>query len=111
LWSLDYTLGNYIASSVNKLADVTHTYPHGTTPEEWDGILRSIARNFYLGTNEYEWKNPYDKELYEHHYSGVERKKLFKKWAAVEEENFRAMQIRRQEGFNLLQKWFTHLWD
>lgn len=111
LWDLDHTLGNYIASSVNKLADITHGYPHGTTPEVWDGILRSIARNFYLGTDEDEWGNPYEEELFKDSRDEVESREVFNKWVKVEEENYQAMQVRRQEGFNLLQKWYTDLWD
>ena len=86
LWALDYTLGNYIASSINKFADITYTYPYGITPDEWDSILRSIARNFYLGVNEECWDIP-------------------------EEEKFITMDTRRQEGFNELSKWFYELWD
>lgn len=115
LWNLDWTLGNYIASSVNELANCTHGHPYNTTPEEWEQILKGIARNFYLGTNEECWSNPYDdlsidaffdKELKEE-----ERKAIHDKWIKVEQENARTMEIRRQEGFHDLQKWFTDLWD
>lgn len=114
LWSLDYTLGNYIASSVNELANRTHGYPYDTTAEEWDSILRSIARNFYLATNEDEWGNPYDDmREYGAFYNNLpdDKKEYWDKWYEAEEENARSMDIRRQEGFKLLQKWFTHLWD
>lgn len=114
LWSLDYTLGNYIASSVNEFANRTHSYSYDTTEEEWDGILRSIARDFYLATNEDEWSNPYDDMLeYGDFYNSLpdDKKEYWDKWFQVEEENTRSMDIRRQEGFKLLQKWFTHLWD
>lgn len=117
LWNLDYTLGNYIASSVNKLADITHGYPYGTTPEEWDGILRSIARNFYLCTNEDCYDNPYEHmwfrfETEDGSFDAAARKsELWDKYMRVEKEKLDTMDIRRQEGFNLLQKWYTDLWD
>ena len=115
LWSLDYTLGNYIASSVNELANRTHGYPLGTTPEEWEQILRGIARNFYLGTNEECWSNPYDDlsthAFFDKELGEEERKAIRDKWIKVEQENARTMEIRRQEGFHDLQKWFTDLWD
>lgn len=114
LWSLEYTLGNYIASSVNELANRTHGYPYNITEEEWDNILRTIARDFYLATNEDEWDNPYDDMLdYSAFYNSLpdDKKEYWDKWFKVEEENDRSMDIRRQEGFKLLQKWFVHLWD
>lgn len=114
LWALDYTLGNYIASSINKFADITHTYPHGITPEEWDSILRSIARNFYLGVNEECWSNPYEDSLcYDRPYNKLseDEQKVWDKFFKEEIANKRTMEIRRQEGFNELSKWFYELWD
>ena len=114
LWSLDYTLGNYIASSVNELANRTHGYPFGTTPEQWDTILRTIARDFYLSTNEECWTNQYEDMLsYETWYGNLpdDKKEYWDKWFEVEKENERMMETRRQEGMNLLEKWFRHLWD
>ena len=114
LWSLDYTLGNYIASSVNELANRTHGYPFELTAEEWDSILRSIARSFYLGTNEECWSNPYEEQIiFGKHFDVLSdtEKECWKKWFEVEKEKDRSMTIRRQEGFNELSKWFSHLWD
>lgn len=117
LWSLEYTLGNYIASSVNELANRTHGYPHGTTPEEWDGILRSIARNFYLGINEDCYDNPYEDmwfrfETEDGSFDAAARKaELWNEYVRVEKEKFATMDVRRQEGFNELSKWFMDLWD
>jgi len=114
LWSLDYTLGNYIASSVNELANRTHGYPFDTTAEEWDEILRTIAKNFYLATNEEEWVNPYEDMLeYGAWYKDLsdDKKEYWDKWFTVEREHDLLRENRRQEGFQLLSKWFTHLWD
>lgn len=114
LWSLDYTLGNYIASSVNELANRTHGYPFNTTVEEWDEILRTIARNFYLGINEDCWNNYYENMLdYGEFYDKLsdDKKEYWDKWFEVEKENETARQVRRQEGFQLLERWFMHLWD
>ena len=117
LWNLDYTLGNYIANTTNKLADITWSHPHGITYEEWQGVLRSIARNFYLGTNEDCYDNPYEDmwfrfETEDGSFDAAARKaELWNEFVRVEKENHATMNICRQEGFNLLQKWFTHLWD
>jgi hypothetical protein len=114
LWSLDYTLGNYIASSVNELANRTHGYPFNTTENEWDDILRTIAKNFYLATNEEEWVNPYEDMLeYGTWYKNLpdDKKEYWDKWFKVEFEHDLLRENRRQEGFQLLSKWFTHLWD
>lgn len=114
LWNLDYTLGNYIASSVNKLADISHGHPYQLTPEEWDGILKSIARNFYLSANEEEWENPYESQLpYGILYTDLskEQKEIWDNWFQVERKHSLSRDIRRQEGFKLLQDWFLNLWD
>lgn len=114
LWSLDYTLGNYIASSINELANRTHSHPYNLTEEKWDSILRFIARSFYLGTNEDCWVNPYENQLsYEKRFCELpeEEKKCWEDWFRIEKEKERSMSIRRQEGFCELEKWFTHLWD
>ena len=114
LWNLDYTLGNYIASSVNELANRTHGYPYGLDEQEWDRILREIATSFYLGTNEDVWDNPYeDKVSYKTMYSDLEKpeRDVWDKFFEREEGNRKSMEIRRQEGFKVLMKWFPHLWD
>lgn len=114
LWNLDYTLGNYIASSVNELANRTHGYPPRITYEQWIDILHSISTNFYLGVNDDAWFNPYeDKVSYDAIYSELSEKEkaVWDKWLEAETENDRAMHIRRQEGIKLLGEWFPHLWD
>lgn len=113
LWSLDYSLGNYIASSVEELANRTHGYPLGTTESQWDEILRAIALSFYLGTNEDAWTNIYESKLTYEPYSQLdeEGKAIWDKWFQEEREIDAAMEIRRQEGFQLLKQWFPNLWD
>lgn len=114
LWNLDWTLGNYIASSVNELANRTHGYPHGLSPEGWDKILRAIAKDFYLGVNEDAWNNPYEDEIsYEKNYHELEKAEqvIWDKWFEEERKKQKAMEIRRQEGFKDLQKWYPNLWD
>lgn len=114
LWSLDWTLGNYIASSVNELANRTHGYPHGLSPEEWDRILRRIARNFYLGVNEDCWTNPYENDIsYEKNYHnlGETERTVWNKWFEEEGRIEEFMRTRRKEGFCDLVKWYSHLWD
>lgn len=114
LWNLDWTLGNYIASSVNELANRTHGYPHGLSPEEWDRILRRIARNFYLGVNEDCWTNPYENDIsYEKNYYewGETERTVWNKWLEEEGRIEESMRTRRREGFCDLVKWYSHLWD
>ena len=114
LWNLDWTLGNYIASSVNELANCTHGYPHGLSPEEWDRILRRIARNFYLGVNKDCWTNPYENDIsYEKNYHELEEaeRTVWNKWFEEEGKIEEFMKARRKEGFCDLVKWYSHLWD
>lgn len=114
LWNLDWTLGNYIASSVNELANRTHGYPHGLSPEEWDRILRRIAREFYLGVNEDSWTNPYESDIsYEKNYLelGETERTIWNKWFEEERKIEEFMEAYREEGFRDLVKWYSHLWD
>lgn len=95
LWNLDYTLGNYIASSIEELANRTHGYPLALSEKEWDNILRTMSKNFYLGVNEEYWENS-DNEC----------------WSIEEERaKFLSMENHRQKGFKLLDRWFRNLWD
>lgn len=114
LWNLDWTLGNYIASSVNELANRTHGYPCGLSPREWDRILRTIAREFYLGVNEDSWTNPYESDIsYEKNYHELEEteRTIWNKWFEEERKIEEFMEAYREEGFRDLVKWYSHLWD
>lgn len=81
LWSLDYTLANYIAATVTSLDEKRMGYPGHITDEEWGQILKSIATDFYMSVNDDDY-----------FISGSPN------------------EVRLQEGFHLLQKWFYHLW-
>ena len=114
LWSLVWTLGNYIASSVNELANRTHGYPYGLSPREWDRILRTIAREFYLGVNEDSWTNPYESDISdEKNYLelGETERTIWNKWFEEERKIEEFMEAYREEGFRDLVKWYSHLWD
>ena len=114
LWDLDYTLGNYIASTINELANRTHGYPGGLTAEKWDRILRSIAQDFYLGTNEDCWENEFERFVtYEITYNKMnsEQKAHWDSWFKKELENDDMMTEHLYNGFKNLIKWYPHLWD
>lgn len=114
LWDLDYTLGNYLASTINKLADINHGYPHDVTEKEWDDILKNMAYNFYVGTNEDFWEDPYNKFLsYEKNFNELDekQKELWRKWFEKQEETSNLMKEHRHEGFQTLEKWYDYLWD
>ena len=115
LWSLFYTLGNYIASTTQELKCRTHGYPLDCTEDEWMEILQQISNSFYLATNEECWTNPYEEEVGFGYIPPEDRtpiqKEALNKWIEKEIENDWLMNIRLQEGFQLLNKWFYHLWD
>lgn len=113
LWCLDWTLGNYIAVTTEELANRTHGYPFGTTPETWDETLRSIALSFYLGVNEDCWTNLWEDRLPSKLVSEMteEEKEIWDNWFAEDAEIHRSMDVRVQEGFKMLEKWFPALWD
>ena len=114
LWSLDYTLGNYIASTVYKLSKTTHGYPYGTTEKDWDNILKSIVANFYMGVNEDCYENIYEKvvaELPPYEKQTEEQKEMWKRYSEREVDIANLMAYHRKEGFKVLEKWFPSLWD
>lgn len=80
IWSLDYTLANYIAATVTCLEEKRAGYPGKITDEEWSQILKSIATDFYMSVDDDDY-----------FISGPN-------------------EVRLQEGFHLLQKWFYDLW-
>ena len=114
LWSLDHTLGNYIASTVNELANRTHGHPITTTEEKWDEILRTIAQDFYFGVNEDCWENEFERFLtYETTYDKMDpdEKANWDKWFKREAQTADIMAEHLQRGFDNLIEWYPHLWD
>lgn len=107
VWNLDCTLGNYIASTVNKLKETTHGYPADITEKEWDKILSELSKDFYLASNEDTWHNPYEAMIY----CSEKDDDVFKKYAEKEFDNHKMREERLDNGCNLLKKWFFDLWD
>ena len=114
LWNLDHTLGNYIASTVNELANRTHGHPITTTEEKWGEILRTIAQDFYFGVNEDCWENEFERFLtYETTYDKMDpdEKTNWDKWFKREAQTADIMAEHLQRGFDNLIEWYPHLWD
>lgn len=111
IWNLDFTLGNYIASSVYKLSKTTHGYPYGITEKEWDKVLKDIANDFYYGTNDDLNPNVYEDRLDFSKKDTEEQKELWKKYSDEELRIYRLMEAKRHRGFVNLEKWFSNLWD
>ena len=114
VWNLDYTIGNYLASTLNKLADTTHGHPTDVTEKEWGDILKNMSYNFYVGTNEDFWEDPYSKLLsYEKNFNelGKEQQELWRKWFEKQADTYKLMTEHRHKGFESLEQWYEHLWD
>lgn len=50
IWNLDSSILDYLAGTIEQLADIASGYPGDTrfpTPESWDEFLRSMANDFY----------------------------------------------------------------
>lgn len=113
LWSLDYALGNYIASATNKLSKKNHSHPYSTTEKEWDDILKNISINFYMGVNEDCYDNIYEKVIAS--LPSVdqtdEQREMWKRYSEREIDIANLMAYHRKEGFKSLEKWFPNLWD
>lgn len=69
VWNLDYFLSNLMASSIYKLADITHGWP-GTEDfpefEDWVNYLNDVAMKLYQSNDDNDfYKNPYEDEFME----------------------------------------------
>ena len=114
LWNLDHSIGNYIASSVNELANRTHTYPYPLTSNEWNDILRLIAQDFYYGVNEDLLVNEFENHLVHranHDDLSAAEKEIWNKWSKRETNNVNIMKEHLARGFSNLTEWFAYLWD
>lgn len=113
VWSLDYSLGNYIAATTAHLAETFHGYPPNLTPKEWEDTLNFISHSFYLGVHEEMWDNPYEEEVLKIPLNNCtpEQEALRNKWIQKEKSNDKARETRIKEGLNELSKWFFYLWD
>lgn len=80
-WNLQRHLGEVIAGSVEHLRDNTHSYPAGTTPQEWEAILTEIAEGFRA-------------------YDAVDPNRVPQETAA-----------KLQRSHELLARWWGDLWD
>jgi hypothetical protein len=84
IWSLDWYLARVISETCKKLAHTTHGYPPSLTPEEWERILLEISNGFE------EYLKLQDSDNYDN--TEITKEKLNK-------------------SLELLQKYFTDLWD
>jgi hypothetical protein len=81
LWNLDQSLSEFLYPRLLRFKEINHGYPDGLTPEEWDKILDTILSSLHWNINQFD--DPEDTPAPPTY----------------------------QEGFELLGKWFTHLWD
>ena len=65
VWDLDGAILNYLAGTIEQLADVHCGYPGDErfpTPESWERFLRELANDFYRAN---EWNDYYDHPAYD----------------------------------------------
>jgi hypothetical protein len=80
-WSLDYSLAKLIAPRLKRFKEVTVSFPHGLSCQEWNDILDQMIASFeYFGSEE--------------------------RWDSTDDES-----IKHQEGVDLFAKWYNHLWS
>lgn len=84
VWSLDGHLARIISEGTKRLEATDHGYPPELTPEEWSAILLRISDVFYK---------------YYHH---MELETLEDELKVVED---------LKEQFEVLKKYYVHLWD
>lgn len=116
VWSLDSYLNSIIFNGVIKLRDNLHGHPQELTLNKWKRILEKIIWTFETAINikngKYIYMEP-DKRS-ESYY--IKCKKMAKNLNKDLEENSHYVMTfaeceKYEEGWQLFQKWFFHLWD
>lgn len=80
-WNLDHYLAGVIASSVDHVRSHLHGHPGGIGFDEWEDILGRIVEGFWLATLDDDIRDKPESEQ------------------------------KQAEAFELLARWFRHLWD
>lgn len=90
-WDLGYHIAKRFIKPLKNYRSIIDSFPSSLTVEEWEKILDKMIRSFedLLKEDEIE------------HYIRIDK---------MNAEEHAAYMERRQEGFELFGKWFTHLW-
>ena len=134
LWDLDSFYVQMFINSLREFAEKTNGYPSGITYEEWQELIRTIARCFEesqedLETNLESWKRMQcirqkyetlkatgNKEeaalnaLLQCPEQDPEFKQAYQDWLKDVERSNKRQKEMSDRGFDLLKEWINHLW-
>ena len=122
-WGMDETLSKIILPMLIQLKETKHGSPHtdqedslieGDIHERWDNILDQMIWSFdqkVNGSDDKFYEEIPGKEIFETYDIGKEYLKGLRINLEVDREGLEAYHKKMQEGFTLLGKYFTGLWD
>jgi hypothetical protein len=118
VWNFEAYHAELVAAMMRYWAEHNHSYHPEMTEEEWKATLNKIAECFEF------WNEDLPTPAYEAYRAAVKHIKnedgsvtvevpdeLFKAWHAEELSNHELKKQKLKEGFNLLYKYYPHLWD
>lgn len=118
IWDFEAYHADLISAAMRYWANHCHSYPPEMTYEEWNAIINKIADCFEF------WNMDLPTPAYEAYRAAVKRvknedgsitvdapEKLVQAWREEEWANYELKRTRLKEGFDLLYKYYSHLWD
>lgn len=117
VWDFESYHAELIGAMMRYWAKHNHSYHPEMTDEEWKAVLNKIAECFEF------WSKDLPTPAYEAFHKAVVRTEgkgcvtveapdeLFQAWRAEEWNNYELKMQKLKEGFDLLYKYYPHLWD
>ena len=118
VWDFKAYHAALVAAMMRYWANHCHSYPPEITGEEWQAIMNKIAECFEF------WNIDLRSPAYEAYRAAVRRienedgsvtveapDELFRAWRDEEWANHELRMKKLKEGFDLLYKYYPHLWD
>lgn len=118
VWDFEAYHAELVATMMRYWAEHNNSYPLEMTGEEWRAILNKIADCFEF------WNKDLPTPAYDAYRAAVKRMKnedgsvtveapddLFRAWRDEETANYELKLKKLKEGFDLLYKYYPHLWD
>ena len=117
VWDFEAYHAELVAAMMRYWAKHNHSYHPEMTEEEWKAVMNKIAECFEF------WNKDLPTPAYEAFHKAVVRTEekgcitaevpveLIQAWRAEEWNNYELKMQKLKEGFDLLYKYYPHLWD
>jgi len=117
VWNLDSYLSEFLAATIEHLANTTHGYPGNEefpTPESWDAYLRIMAAEFKMYNADL--ANKYDGaieflHLDHENIADVYKNKMWQCYFEVEKQNEKIKTDNLNDALDRLKHVYPNLWD